>query len=93
MNLAGKSGTVAKTITISTDKGTKMLLVKTIIGPPHAGSTAIRPTAGKTFSTAARQNLPASHRGRCHVTDSMAWISGLEDPKGNAHAPVKVFST
>lgn len=34
VNLAGKSGTVTKTVTVGTDQGTKTLLVKIIIAPP-----------------------------------------------------------
>ena len=40
MNLAGKAGTVIKTISFATDKGTKHLLVRTTIVPqPSACAT------------------------------------------------------
>ena len=68
VNLAGKSGTVTKTVTVGTDQGTKTLLVKIIIEPP----------TNQVMSEAVRlQNMQVSQKNRqavfygdcasCHV--------------------------
>jgi cytochrome c553 len=69
MNLAGKIGTVVKTITIITDKGTKQVFVKTTIRRQAAQkqmSTAAR-TRNQRIALADRQAVFKGACARCHA--------------------------
>jgi mono/diheme cytochrome c family protein len=74
MNLAGKTGTVTKTLTVMTDtNGTKLLFVRSIIFPPPA-ATADSPAMpvmnrGENQKTALadRQAVFKNDCARCHV--------------------------
>lgn len=69
MNLAGKSGTVIKTITFATDKGTKHLLVRTTI-LPMATTTAMAPglrEQNQLLALADRQAVFKGDCASCHV--------------------------
>jgi mono/diheme cytochrome c family protein len=64
MNLAGKSGTVIKTISFGTDKGTKHLLVRTTINPTP--STAGQPMGSREMNQQlALQDRQAVFKGDC----------------------------
>ena len=68
MNLAGKAGVVFKTITVNTDKGWKMLTVKTTIQPPAA--TAMTEDDRKRNQELVKADRQAVFKGdcaRCHV--------------------------
>lgn len=64
MNLAGKSGTVIKSITVATDKGTKFLLVRTII-LPLASSASTAPGMREQNMMLARADRQAVFKGDC----------------------------
>jgi cytochrome c553 len=64
MNLAGKSGTVIKTITVSTDKGMKQLLVRTRILPMPT-STAMTPGTRENNQMLSRSDRQAVFKGDC----------------------------
>lgn len=70
MNLAGKNGTVIKTVTFATDKGTKHLLVRTTI-EPMTSATAMAPGSREVNQRMAQADRQAVFRGdcaSCHVT-------------------------
>lgn len=64
VNLAGKSGTVIKTITFATDKGTKHLLVRTTIQPAPS-ATAMAPGMREQNQRLATADRQAVFRGEC----------------------------
>jgi mono/diheme cytochrome c family protein len=68
VNLAGKSGTVTKTVTVGTDQGTKTLLVKIIIAPPATPvlSEAVR-LQNMQVSQTNRQAVFYGDCASCHV--------------------------
>lgn len=69
MNLMGKSGTVIKTITVSTDKGMKMLLAKTVIQPPKMRSmSGTERTKNQKVALADRQAVFRGECASCHAT-------------------------
>jgi mono/diheme cytochrome c family protein len=65
MNLAGKMGSITKTLTVVSDKGTKMLLVKSTIMPP-AMTDATRDMNQK-LALADRQAVFKGECASCHV--------------------------
>ncbi|MEY4385143.1 MAG: hypothetical protein RLY20_426 [Verrucomicrobiota bacterium] len=65
MNLAGKSGTVIKTITFSTDKGTKHLLLRTTILPQPTAATNMAPGTRENNQRMAQADRQAVFRGDC----------------------------
>jgi cytochrome c553 len=69
MNVAGKNGTVLKTITVHTDQGHKVLLVKTIIPPPapDPASLAMNRERNQMLAQADRQSVFKNDCARCHV--------------------------
>jgi cytochrome c553 len=68
MNVAGKSGMVFKTLTINTDKGWKMLSVKTTILPPTAAQmTANDRDKNLLLAKADRQAVFKGDCASCHV--------------------------
>jgi mono/diheme cytochrome c family protein len=68
MNLAGKSGVVFKTITMNTDKGVKMLMVKaTITPPPAAAMTDADRARNLELAKVDRQAVFKGDCARCHV--------------------------
>jgi len=69
MNVVGKSGVVAKTITIHTDKGQKQLLVKSNIQPPPAdpAAMAMNRERNQQIATADRQAVFKGDCAKCHV--------------------------
>ncbi len=68
MNLAGKSGVVFKTITVNTDKGWKMLTIKTTILPPVAAAmTGADRERNTLMAKADRQAVFKGDCARCHV--------------------------
>lgn len=69
VNLAGKSGTVIKTVAFATDKGTKHLLVRTTIQPAPA-NVAMAPGMREQNQQLALSDRQAVFRGdcaRCHA--------------------------
>ena len=69
MNLAGKGGTVFKTVTVNTDKGFKALIVKAVISPspgPSLAGTMDR-AANLAKAKADRQAVFKGDCARCHV--------------------------
>ena len=68
MNVAGKSGTVFKTVTVSTDKGSRQLMVKTIIVAPPAGQPAMGDRErNQQLALLDRQAVFKGDCARCHV--------------------------
>jgi Cytochrome c, mono- and diheme variants len=68
MNLANKSGTITKTVTVSTDKGSKMLFVRSIILPPAAGQmTGNERQSNQMIALADRQAVFRGDCARCHA--------------------------
>jgi mono/diheme cytochrome c family protein len=68
VNLAGKSGTVTKTVTVGTDQGTKTLLVKIIIEPPAAPAlSATNRLQNMQVSQTNRQAVFYGDCASCHV--------------------------
>lgn len=68
LSLAGKSGVVFKTITVNTDKGWKMLTVKTtILPPPVTPMTAADRERNQQIVKADRQAVFKGDCARCHV--------------------------
>jgi len=75
MNLAGKVGTVTKTINVNTDKGLKVLVVQSVI-PTPAVTAAPTETMGGMGNRADNQKVAAADRqavlrgdcANCHVT-------------------------
>jgi mono/diheme cytochrome c family protein len=67
MNLANKMGTVMKTVTITTDKGPKILYVKSNILPPAAGQmVAADREANQKLALANRQAVFRGDCATCH---------------------------
>jgi len=64
MNLAGKGGTIIKTVTVVTDKGTKHLLVRTTIEPLPT-STAMAPGTREQNQMLAMADRQMVFRGEC----------------------------
>ena len=65
VNLAGKSGTLFKTVTVSTDKGSKTLMLKVTILPPV---TPVMSEADRLQAQAvARTNRQAVFQGECAI--------------------------
>lgn len=69
MNLVGKSGVVIKTVTVHTDKGQKVLLVKSIIAPPPAdpASQEMNRQRNQQLALADRQAVFRGDCAKCHV--------------------------
>jgi mono/diheme cytochrome c family protein len=68
VNLAGKSGTVTKTITVGTDQGIKTLLVKIIIEPPGASAmSATNRLQNMQISQTNRQAVFHGDCASCHI--------------------------
>jgi cytochrome c553 len=68
VNLAGKGGTLIKTITVGTDQGTKTLLVKIIMPPPSTPvMTETNRTQNLLVSQKDRQAVFSGDCARCHV--------------------------
>ena len=78
MNLAGKSGALVKTVTLMTDKGNKMLMVKSIIESPQpvtpparGGQQSVTMGADRSknqdIAKADRQAVFKGDCARCHV--------------------------
>ena len=68
MNLAGRSGTVIKTVSVATDKGTKHLLVRTTIEPMSTSSSLPPGTREQNLmmAMADRQTVFRSNCASCH---------------------------
>ena len=67
MNLANKSGTITKTVTVNTDKGSKPLLVKSIILPPTAEQMQMGDRENNMkIALADRQAVFRGDCARCH---------------------------
>lgn len=69
MNVAGKNGTVIKTVTVHTDKGQKVLLVKGNITPPQAdpATMAMNRERNQQLAQADRQAVFKGECAKCHV--------------------------
>jgi len=70
MNLAGKSGTSIKTLTVNSDKGPKLLYVQATITPAAAVTGAMTPMereANQKLAIADRQGVFKGDCARCHV--------------------------
>jgi mono/diheme cytochrome c family protein len=73
MNLAGKSGTTVKTITVASDKGTKILYVQATILPPAAAPqmTAMDREQNQKLAIADRQAVFKGECAKCHAEPAM----------------------
>jgi hypothetical protein len=67
MNLASKSGIVFKTVTVTSDKGVKNLLVKTTILPPEPAPMSGSREDNQQIAKADRQAVFKGDCARCHV--------------------------
>jgi cytochrome c553 len=70
MNLAGKFGTVFKTVTVGTENhGTKVLMVKTIIAPPQRTTAMVEAdrNQNRMMAVSDRQAVFKNDCARCHV--------------------------
>jgi cytochrome c5 len=68
MNLAGKSGTIMKTVTVSTDKGNKQLMVKsTIVQPTAPEAVMMERERNQKMAQADRQLVFKGDCAKCHV--------------------------
>jgi hypothetical protein len=69
MNLAGKSGIVFKTVNVNTDKGLKMLTVKSIIPPPEPPGplTQMDRNRNQEMAKVDRQAVFKGDCAKCHV--------------------------
>lgn len=69
MNLAGKSGVVIKTVTIHTDKGHKVVMVKSTIQapPPDTAGAAMMRERNQQIAMQDRQSVFKGDCARCHV--------------------------
>ena len=69
MSLAGKSGVVIKTVTVHTDKGQKMLMVKSTIQapPPDTAALAMSRDRNQQIAMQDRQSVFKGDCARCHV--------------------------
>jgi mono/diheme cytochrome c family protein len=67
MNVAGKNGTVAKTVTVSTDKGNKVLIVKTVIAEHGAAAPPMTERErNRQLAAVDRQAVFKGDCARCH---------------------------
>jgi cytochrome c553 len=67
VNLAGKSGTIFKTVNVSTDKGSKMLMVKITIPPPGTSTLTDADRArGMAMAKVDRQAVFHGDCATCH---------------------------
>jgi len=78
MNLANKFGLVTKTVTVSTDKGTKMLFVKSNIQPSPVNEMANRQINQK-LALADRQAVFRGDCARCHTVTKDQFGKELAD--------------
>lgn len=69
MNVAGKTGAIIKSVTLHTDKGHKVLLVKTIIPPPSTdpAAEAMNRQRNQALAAADRQAVFKGDCAKCHV--------------------------
>ena len=67
MNIAGHTGTVAKTLTVNTDKGLKVLSVKSVILPAPAPMSAMNREENQKIAMADRQAVFKGDCAACHV--------------------------
>jgi mono/diheme cytochrome c family protein len=67
MNIAGHTGTVTKTLTVNTDKGSKVLYVKSIILPAPAPMSAMNREENQKIALADRQAVFKGDCASCHV--------------------------
>lgn len=67
MNLAGKSGSVFKTVTVNSDKGSKVLTVKTAILPVPATPAMGERERNQEIAKADRQAVFKGDCARCHM--------------------------
>jgi mono/diheme cytochrome c family protein len=69
MSLAGKSGVVVKTVTVHTDKGSKVLMVKTTIQapPPDTAAEAMNRQRNQQIAMTDRQSVFKGDCAKCHV--------------------------
>ncbi len=68
MNLAGKRGTIAKTLTVITDHGSKILTVRTVIQDPPAGTMSQSDrVANLQIASANRQVVLQGECASCHA--------------------------
>lgn len=69
MSVAGKSGTIIKTVTIHTDKGHKILVVKSDIRPPEmdAATMAMNRERNQQLAQTDRQAVFKGDCAKCHV--------------------------
>jgi len=70
MNLAGKSGVVIKTVTVNTDKGFKMLMLKVTIPPPPVVApvtSSMNRERNQELAKADRQAVFKGECASCHV--------------------------
>jgi cytochrome c553 len=74
MTVAGKSGMVFKTLTINTDKGWKMLSVKTTILPPPAIMTGGNREQNQLLAKADRQAVFKGDCASCHVEKAIGKV-------------------
>jgi mono/diheme cytochrome c family protein len=74
MNVAGKSGMVFKTLTINTDKGWKMLSVKTTIQPPPAQMKPGNREQNLLLAKADRQAVFKGDCASCHVEKAIGKV-------------------
>ena len=72
MNVAGKSGTVIKTVTVHTDKGNKTLQVKsTIVQPSSTGAAMGERERNQQVALSDSQAIFKGDCARCHVEPGM----------------------
>jgi cytochrome c553 len=74
MTVAGKSGMVFKTLTINTDKGWKMLSVKTTILPRPTPMTGGNREQNQLLAKADRQAVFKGECARCHVEKAIGKV-------------------
>jgi len=74
MNLAGKSGTVVKTLTVNSDKGNKLLYVQVTILPPSATPapmTEMDREQNQKLAIADRQSVFKGECASCHAAPAV----------------------
>jgi cytochrome c553 len=77
VNLAGKSGTVFKTVNVSTDKGSKTLTLRINILPPVVvNMTEAQRAAGLAAAKVDRQAVLQGDCASCHVPKNIAGLYG-----------------
>jgi mono/diheme cytochrome c family protein len=67
MNLAGKGGTVFKTVTVTSDKGIKNLLVKVVIQAVETGPMSSTREENQRIAKADRQAVFKGECAKCHA--------------------------